>query len=353
MNLTDILISNIGAFMYKRIFICIAILLMPLYANAENEYNKPFTGFNNIAKKQKIVAINMLQSVAEYNNLKFTQLWPGDYFNNKSVLTYFYYGSNEGASLDLIKFDIDNKWNDCDPVSDEDYCIPKVIPNKVSYRYNERLIADVTPNFLDYPQQHVLSEVLEIDGSYYDTVKINSNVSKPAKEYTALNCIRGKAEVIKSCKALDSNGQIMYSEELFLKNFNKPATIDNMFKYVKRDAFGRKIEEYNYSTNKHTFYGEDGSIIAQIQLTDNSFLFYNNKLPNLYIDLKIIRDEQGRPLEEIYNERGAIPVRKYVATYKDNEIDNIYVYDFYNYKNYKVIPISKQFIEPPKFQIRL
>lgn len=334
--------------MFKKVLTVIALMSVGLSAYCADKYNEPFTGLNNIARKQNIVLINRLQAVSEYNNLQFTKLWPDGYFKNDGRLTYFYYGENEGDSLDLIKFDILLNQGNCDYTY---LCIPKVVPNKLSYRYEERLINDYVPDFVENPKGHVVYEVLPDEDSLFRVTQILSNLadSEPKSEPM---CKKGENGIAKTCITNDSNGQMLYKEEFYLKNPKKPVNNDNLFKYVKYDAFGKKIMEYIYSQNKMTKYDEKGEISEQFQLTEDKFLYSNSKLPALYIDMRVKRNELGYPLEETYYERGAIPVRKYVGVYKDNVLDRIVVYDMFKKDAYEVIPAPVQNVAPAKFKIR-
>lgn len=334
--------------MHKRFFTVIALLFAALPSFAVGKYNEPFRGLNNIVRKQNLVLINRLQAVAEYNDLQFTKLWPSEYFSNDGKLTFFYYGENEGDSLDIIKFDVLLKDKNCEHPY---FCRPVIIADKVSYRYEERMIRDYIPDFINYPKNHVVSEILLDENSGFEVRELLSNLPEE-KKATLPVCHTGNNGVTKVCTVNDADGQLLYREEIFAKNPAKPLQGDNLLKYIKYDAFGRKIMEYVYSKNKLTSYDENGEVTEEFRLTEDSFLYYNSKLPSLYIDLSVKRNEQGYPVEETYYERGAIPVRKYLGVYKDNVLEKVFVYDMFKKDAYEVIPFPIQNVSAPKFKIR-
>ena len=338
--------------MFKKFTVAVIAIIAGSCVFAQNNYNQTFVGFNNIIKKQNLDVINHIQSIAENADVKFTKLWPNEYFIDNTASSYIYYAKNDAESLDIIKFDVFTQ-KSCD-VSNFWECVPKIIPNIASYRYNERLIADYTPNFIDKPEEHTTVEIIEKENKYLGTIKISSNVNNDT-ENTEKSCTKPESSVARICTARDENtGSILYTEELLLKNPKLGANFDNFLKYIKYDVYGKKLEEYNYSHGKHTIYNQKGEIKEQLQWNEDKFVYMNSKLPDLYIDLTIIRDSNGRPIEEIYSDRNKKAVRKYKAEYYDNKITKIYVYDLFNGINYEVKPVKMcPKVDLPDLQLRL
>jgi hypothetical protein len=70
------------------------------------KYNTTFTGFQNLERKQQLIAINNLQAIADNDTIRFSSQWPSEYFSNDGVYSYVYLAKNDVDSLDIIKFDI-------------------------------------------------------------------------------------------------------------------------------------------------------------------------------------------------------------------------------------------------------
>ena len=338
--------------MYKKLFIGLFVAFVGCSVVCA-EQNLMFKGFQNIEQKQQLDVINKIQAIADNDDAEFTKAWPSDYFYNDGGDSYVYLAKNDGNSFDIIKFYFEPQHDEC-LIEEEnsDFCVPKMTPSITSYSYGDRLIVNNTPNFVSYPKEKEIYEVIVKDNKFIDTRIIKSNVT-PKENNIKKECKLEKNGNAKVCKALDADtNELLYSEHLILKDFRAPLSYDNVLKYVKYDADTNKIEEYVYSTGKHTAYNQKGEIIELYQWNGNKFKYYNQKLPDLYIDLDIVRDANGRPVEEIYKDRNQKAIRRYTADYEYGKISKIHVYDLFNKADWEIIPISTQPISLQSFEIR-
>ena len=339
--------------MYKKFLITLMLLCAGSCCMAVQKYNATFKGFQNLEKVQQINAINNLQAIADNDNVRFSAQWPSEYFyNDGSISSFIYLAKNDADSLDIIKFDISGQKECGLAEATPDFCIPKITPTFLSYVYNERLIVHYTPNFIDEPEEKAVFELFVRDGNYVGS-KLITNTIVPKEQETETECSFAAGTKSKICKTVKKDVNTMvYSEQLILKNPEKPASVDNIFKYVKNDATGRKVEEYTYSNGKHIFYDENGEISQLCQLNNDKFRYYNKKLPDLYIDMDLVRDINGRVIEEIYKDRNQKVMRRYVADYERGGIKNIHVFDTFNKADWYIKPIKEMEIVSPEFSIR-
>ncbi|MBQ8459667.1 hypothetical protein IJ541_06155 [bacterium] len=338
--------------MYKKIFICLGLVLAGCTGYAQNNYNETFKGFQNLERKQQFNVINRLQAIADNDNIEFSKLWPYEYFYNDGINTFIYAAGNEDASLELVKFDLNAMHDECFDISYPDFCIPKISPTMISYIYNERLVVDNTPDFVNAPKSNEVFEILLKGDNHFDK-KMIKFIDNTTSENIKKECEVDSADKIKNCKTYDEDSkELLYTENLVLKDSFQSVTPENIVKYIKYDANNKKIEQYVYETGKHTFYNPKGEITAQYQIKDGKFKYYDNKLPELYIDMEYIKDDDGNVIEEKYYDRNQRIMRKYTAEYSNGEISKIHVYDIFNQADWEIIPIAKKEIQKPEFEIR-
>lgn len=337
--------------MYKKLIIGLFIAIAGC-SIVSAEQNLFFKGFQNLEQKQQLNTINKIQAVADNDEIVFTKAWPSDYFYNDGGSSYIYLAKNDGNSFDIIRFYFEAKNDECrlDEATPE-FCVPKMAPIMTSYIYTNRLIVDNTPDFVSYPREKEIFEIIVKDNKYFDSKIINSNIT-PKNNDIIKECTIEQSPNAKVCKAYNNSRDLLYTEHLILKDLKAPISEANALKYVKYNGETKKMEEYIYSTGKHTVYDENGEIIELCQWNGNRFRYYNQKLPDLYIDLNIIKDANGRPVEEIYSDRNQKAIRRYTAEYEYGKISKIHVYDLYNNADWEIIPISIQPISIQNFTIR-
>ncbi len=317
------------------------------------EQSMIFKGFQNLEKKQQLNVINEIQAVADNDDVEFSKAWPSEFFYNDGGQSYIYMTKNDGNSFDIIKFSFETKQDEChlDDATPE-FCVPKMNPTLTSYTYGDRLIVHNTPDFVSFPKEKEIYEILVKDNKYFDNRVIKSTIT-PKEIDIYKSCTLEKTGNAKVCKAYDKNTrELVYTEHLILKDLLQPISYENALKYVKYNAETKKVEEYVYSTGKHTYYDEKGEIVEICQWNGNRFRYFNQKLPDLYIDLEITRDANGRAVEEVYRDRNQKAIRRYTADYEYGRISKIHVYDLYNGADWEIIPIAKQAISLPDFVIR-
>lgn len=332
--------------MYKKILSSLLFLVVGTSVYASTQYNGTFKGFQNIERFMEITPINKLQAIADNDGVEFSRFWPREFFMQDGKLAFFYLLKNEQNSLDIIKFDISLNIDDClDYDNEMDCCIPKIFPNITSYVYNERLIVNEIPDFINFPKENVVSELVIKDNKYIGENRLQDNVS-PKLRNTKTTCKTDNTLNTKSCKTTNNLNEVVYEENLVLKNPKEKLTPDNIYKYIKTDASGKKLEEYEYTNGKHTIYDKNGEIQQLFQINNDKFRYYNKKLPDLYIDLDLVRDINGRVIEEIYRDRNKKIVRKYQADYEHGDIKTIHVFDMYTQKDWYIKPIENIFATP-------
>lgn len=339
--------------MHKKLIIGLLALCMGSCVCSAKQYNLTFRGFQKLEKQQQLNTINSLQAIADYDNIRFSSQWPSEYFYNNGVYSFIYYINNDVDSLDMIRFDITTNSDEC-ALTDKTpvFCVPKINPVSVSYIYNERLIVDYTPDFIASPNEKAVFEVIVKDNKYYGNKLITNTLNTEEKDVIH-DCslqAQGKAKI---CKTSDKDtNALLYTEHLLLKNPNGKPTPDNIVKYVKYDAQGNKTEEYVYSSGKHIFYNQKGEITQLCQINANKFRYFNKNLPDLYIDLDIVRDINDRVTEEIYKDRNQKVMRKYVAEYEHGNIKNIHVFDMFKKMDWYVEPTDEQTVTDNELKIR-
>lgn len=344
--------------MYKKILIILGLLLIGNNAFCAGKYADSsylVKGFQNLESVQKLDVINRLSAIADNDGIVFSKFWPEEYFTKKNELSYIYLVKNEKSVTDIIKFDypLVNKEN-CRTKENPEFCIPTIKPRMESYIYNERLLAENTPDFLSKPQQKEMLEVLLKDGKYFDTMNLKSIEDDNQPEiYRECDFDKG---FLTGCRTYDKNSEdLLYSEEIVLKEPLQEGEVnplDKALKYVKYDADGNKIEEYVFSNGKHTFYDTNGNLVALEQFNDSKFKYMNKKYPNLYIDVEFKKDDAGRVTEESHYDINHKLMRKYSAYYDGDKIVNIHVDDLLNFASWDIKPISVSLIKDQLFAIR-
>jgi len=339
--------------MYKKIIIGLCIACFGTAVFAVEKYNETVAGFDNLVSKQKLNIINKIQATAENDNVVFSKRWPKQAFNNEGIKSYIYVTDNGEDSLDIIKFDFKDNEEECFGSDNPNFCIPNVIPNIVSFAYNERMIKEYTPDFINTPDEKTVSEVLMKNGEYFDT-KLIRNTIKPVEESIQRTCVFDELTgVLTNCTIQDIDSEaVLYTEKVILKNPKEPISAENLVKYMKFDADGNKIEEYIYSSGKHIFYNKKGEVIELCQLNEDKFKYFNNKLPDLYIDVDFIKDDNGRVVEEKSYDRNHKIVRRYTAEYLGDSLYKIHVYDLFNGANWEMLPSGVKTTPSPAFSIR-
>lgn len=339
--------------MYKKLILGLIMLCAGSCVFAIEQYNLTFKGFQNLEKKQQLAVINNLQAIADNDDVEFSKSWPSSYFVNGGVSSYVYMAKNGTDSFDIIKFDMVKPQDNCSlREKTPDFCIPTLIPNLTSYVYNERLIVDYTPDFINDSSENVVFEVVMRDGKYIGDKVIRNNI-QPKDNDIFKNCNLESAGDAKICKAFDQKtDKVVYTEHLILKDPKGLATPENAFKYIKYDIDGKKMEEYSYASGKHVYYDEKGNITQLIQWKDDKFKYFNVKLPDLYLDVDLIRDANGRVIEELYNDRNRNVMRRYVGEFAHGNVAKIHVYDVFHKADWIVEPTRKQSLSSPDFSIR-
>lgn len=338
--------------MYKKLLIGLFVTLTGCSVVLA-EQDLIFKGFQNLEQKQQLDVINEIQAVADNDDVEFSKAWPSEFFYNDGGQSYIYMAKNDGNSFDIIRFYFEAKKDEChlDEATPE-FCVPKMIPSLTSYSYGKRLIVKNTPNFVLYPREKEIYEVLVKDNKYYDNRVIKSNIT-PKDNDVIKECSLEKNGNAKVCKAYNKDSrELIYTEHLILKDLKSPISDENALKYVKYNNNTKKVEEYVYSTGKHTTYNDKGEIIEICQWNGNRFRYFNQNLPDLYIDLEITRDASGRSVEEVYRDRNLKAIRRYTADYEYGRMSKIHVYDLYNGASWEIIPISTQAVSLPDFIIR-
>lgn len=341
--------------MNKKILLILGLLAIT--SNSVLAMQKPDSsllvkGFQNLESIQKIDVINQLSAIADNDDVVFSKIWPKEYFKDKNVTSYIYLTKNDGNSLDIIKFDIPKNTENCMTKDNPEFCIPKVIPSIDTFIFDERLLYERTPNFITSPTQKEILEILLKDSKYFDTMKIKSlpSISKPP---VSRKC-DFVGNLMTKCQTFEKDSEVLISTEEVL--FKTPVTeldenpMAKALKYVKYDSSGKKVEEYVYSTSKHTFFDENGKIISQEQINDSTFEYMNN---DLFINVEFNKDSDGKILTELHYDRNHKLMRKYSAEYNSNgEISKIHVEDVPNFASWDIIPIRVTKTKEQAFSIR-
>lgn len=336
--------------MYKKIAILLSLLVVSgngCFAN-NSDNSLLVKGFQNLTSIQKINVINQLSAIADNDDVVFSKIWPKEYFKQSDINSYIYLTKNDTNSLDIIKFDVPKISENCMTKENPEFCIQKVIPTMETFIYDERLRVENVPNFLTNKNgQKEILEVLLKDSKLFDTMKIKS-LPKSNDNEISRDC-EFENDLMTKCQTFEKDTtNLISTEELILKPTQDKG--NQPLKYVKYNAEGQKVEEYVFSTNKHTFYDENGNITEQEQVNDSVFK-YSNK--DLFIDVEFLKDENGQILEEKHYDRNHKLMRKYSATYDENGlISKIHVVDVPNFAQWDIIPIRVSKVKEPNFAIR-
>lgn len=341
--------------MYKKFFVTVGLLFLglPVLANSVPD-NYEIKGFQNFKTIQKLNVINNLSAIADNDGILFTRLWPRVYFKDNGVSTYIYLTKNEDNSLDIVKFDYSANFDGCMTKENPEFCIPKITPKMETYIYNGRLLAEITPNFIENPQQQEISEILLKNGEYLDTAVIKQ-IQQEDEPQTIRKC-DFTFNHMQSCQTFNKDDNSLIStEKIIMKEDLKSAEDDFLskaFKYVKYNADNKKVEEYVFSNGKHTYYDKNGEITAFEQVNNSVFRYENNKKPDLYINVEFTKDNSGNITEELHYDRNNKLIRKYVAEYDGGQISKIFVEDFINGLCWGILPITSTKIPDSSFSIR-
>lgn len=344
--------------MYKKLLIILGLCFIGNAGFCSGKYADSsylVKGFQNLESVQQLSIINRLSAIADNDGVVFSKFWPEEYFSKKNELSYIYLVKNEKYITDIIKFDyplIDNA--NCRTKDNPEFCIPKFQPRMESYIYNERLLAENTPDFISKPKQKEVLEVLLKDGKYFDTMKIKSiDEDNQPEIYRECDFEQG---FLTGCRTYDKTTEdLLFSEEIVLKEplqEGEANPLDKALRYVKYDSNGNKIEEYVFSNAKHSFYDDKGNLIALEQFNDSKIKYMNKKYPDLYIDVEFKKDDMGRVIEESHYDKNHKLMRKYCADYEGNKIANIHVEDLLNFASWDIKPINISLIRDQLFAIR-
>lgn len=340
--------------MIKKFIICAWLLTFGLCANT-GEVIPKIKGFQNIAEVQKLDVINKLSAIADNDNSEFPQLWSGEYFEVSGVKSYIFVTENEPYSFEIIKFDIPKVPDNCFTKDNPEFCIPKIQSVKESYLYDGRYINETIPDFVDNPQREKITEMLIQDGKYFDKMPIKTLFEQEGMDNVYRKC-EFEFNRLKSCQTLSKDtDKVIFTEVLEFKEpliENDENYMNKLFKYVKYNSAGKKIEEYNFSKNKHIFYDEEGVITALEQFTDSNFKYSNSKNPDLNIDVEFKYDPLNRLICENHYDANHKLVRRYSADYQGTKIEKILVEDLFNNASWEILPIPKKNSEPLPFSLR-
>lgn len=341
--------------MKKKILLTLGLLVITsssVMAMQKPDSSLLVKGFQNLESIQKIDVINQLSAIADNDDVVFSKIWPKEYFKDKGVTSYIYLTKNDGNSLDIIKFDIPKKTENCMTKDNPEFCIPKVTPSIDTFIFDERLLYEHTPNFIASPNQKEILEILLKDSKYFDTMKIKSLPKAPENSVSRKCDFSGN--LMTKCQTFEKDTENLISTEEII--FKTPVAeldenpMSKALKYVKYNSDGKKVEEYVYSTSKHTFFDENGKIISQEQINDSTFEYMNN---DLFIDVEFQKDSDGKILSESHFDRNHKLMRKYTAEYNSNgEISKIHVEDVPNFASWDIIPIRVTKTKEQAFSIR-
>lgn len=341
--------------MYKKVFLILCSLAVSCVAVAATDDNTNIVkGFKNLESIQNLSVINNLSAIADNDNIVFSKIWPREYFSKESKPSYIYFSDNENRTMDIIRFEYSPAENDCYTKYNPEFCLPKINPIKEHYVFNERLIVERIPNFIDKPKQKEVFEVLMKDNKYFDTMRVKS-IKNDEPDDIYRKCDFEK-ELLKSCQTFDKNtDELLFSEELVLKeelNDDEINPLDKVLKYIKFAADGQKMEEYFYSNGKHIYYDEKGNISIFEQFNDSKFKYYNTTAPELYIDVEFTKNEDGQILAESHFDSNHRLIRQYSALYNGGKTSRIKVKDIIHSAEWDIIPLSSSYMIEQLFAIR-
>ena len=341
--------------MYKKIFLTLFSLAVSCVAMAATDDNTNIVkGFKNLESIQNLSVINKLSAIADNDNIVFSKIWPSEYFSQESKPSYVYFADNENRTMDIIRFEYSPAENDCYTKDNPKFCLPVVKPIKEHYIFNERLIVERIPNFIDNPKQKEVFEVLMKDNKYFDTMRVKS--IKNSEQDDVYRKCNFEKDFLKSCQTYDNNtDELLFSEEIILKvelNGDEINPLNKALKYIKFDADGQKMEEYFYSNGKHVYYDKDENISIVEQFNDSKFKYHNVAAPDLYIDVEFTKNEDGQILAESHFDSNHRLIRQYGALHDAGEISRIKVKDIIHSVEWDIIPLSSSHMIDRLFAIR-
>lgn len=342
--------------MYKNILLCLGILFIGCSAFGTTDENvNLIKGFQNLESIQNLNVLNRLSAIADNDNVVFNKLWSSEYFKNNGDLSYIYFTQNDNNnSLDVIKFVYKQDKGPCYTKENPEFCIPKMFPVMEHYKLRQRLIVENTPDYVGNPNQKEVLEVLLKDNKYFDTMKVKP-IKVANQDETYKKCDFDH-EFLKSCQTfVKDTDELVSSEEVVMKDFldgTEVNPLDKALKYVKYNSEGIKVEEYFYSSGKHIFYDEKGDVISVGQYNPSSFRYTNVNVPDLYIDVRFKKDDQGRLVAEEHYDANHRILRKYSAFYEGEKISRISVDDSFNNARWEILPINLSSLKEALFAIR-
>lgn len=341
--------------MFKKVFLVLLCFITCSAAMAATENNTTLIkGFQNLESIQKLSVLNRLSAIADNDDVIFSKIWPEEYFSNSNNFSYIYLTKNDNQSLDVIKFNYIPAGTDCYSKENPEFCIPKLNPVMEHYVFNQRLIAENTPDFISQPTQKEVLEILMKDNQYFDTMKVKSIKSEiPHEIYRKCDFDH---DFLKSCQVFNKDtDELISSEELIMKDDLtgfEDEPLNKALKYVKYNKDGNKIEEYIYSSGKHIFYDENGKVSLFEQYNGSKFKYYNSSAPDLYIDVDFQKDENGHLIAEYHYDSNHRLLRKYSANYEGKNISKIIVEDIVNNAKWEILPIRISNLKEQLFAIR-
>lgn len=342
--------------MIKKIILTLCLMSVGLSCLADENDYLVVRGFQNLEKIQKLNVINMLSAIADNDGVEFSEKWSAEYFKDSGNKTYIYLTKNEPASLDVYKFDVVQMGENCYTKDNPEFCIPKIIPNIETYIYKERFLNETTPNFIEKPQETKTQEVLVQNSKFYDSIPIKSIKTNEDDSDEIYRKCDFEFENLKACQTLKKDtDDVISTEELEFKDKiveDEPDYMGKLFKYFKYDSDGNKIEEYNFSKNKHIYYNEKGRVTGLEQFTKSNFKYSNVKNPEIYIDVEFKYDSYDRLVEELHFDENHKMIRHYTAEYEGDNISKIWVEDCLNGATWQIVPIKVRTGNEPSFAIR-
>lgn len=308
-------------------------------------------GILQLEDKMSLNIVNKLQTIADNDNVSFSNDWPSEFFNDGFDKSFFYIVKNDFNSLELVRFAYSKEDVNCFTGENPSFCIPKISPiiNKYSYNKNRYFVENI-PDFVNAPTNVEQLEVLVKNGKFFDNKYFKTLSDNDGETYKSCNF--DADGLVTDCMTYDKSDDSLLSVETLERRFNKSG-LDSIYKYVKTSADGEKLEDYYYSTGVHNIYDKDGNIETFSKITDNEFCYYTNTLPDLYIDTIFKKDADGKITKEMLYDRNHKLYREYSAKYdENNDISAIKVNDYVNGVDWSIAPISVKETANLPFKIR-
>lgn len=295
--------------------------------------------------------VNRLQTIADNDNVSFTNDWPSEYFVNNLNQSFFYIVKNDYNSLNIVRFEYSKNDDGCFKGENPNFCIPSIFPIINNYNYNKnRYLVENIPDFVLSPENIEKIEVLKKDGKFFDNKHIKNLKDLQVPE-TYKACNFDSENFVTDCITYNkSDDSLLYSEKLD-RRYNK-AGIDSIYRYTKTSATGKILETYNYTTGVHVIYDNNGEVETYSHVSDDEFCYYTKFLPDLYIDTVFKKDGDGNVIKELLYDRNHKLLRAYSASYNDNKISEIKVNDYINGVDWSIIPIPPDKNSEIPFKIR-